>query len=177
VVIQCCPENSALHTLLATQSPSTRKRLTYARRVRDLLDRHPDSFVRVKAVSEPALCQYRLYVCADVMCLPKDMPGELARVLQSQVDKAQPPLTHESPEEVVRSILPMCMQRSEEWWTYELCFAKEVKQFHVDASVSIDSSGRRVEQREVFLAHLSPCPCIVLVCSPTLNSHSHSRRT
>jgi len=155
VVIQCCPENSALHTFLVTQSPSTRKKVSYARRVRDLLDRHPDSFVRVKSVSEPALCQYRLHVCADVMCLPKDMKGELAQVLQSQVEKAQPPLTHESPEELVRSILPLCMQRSEEWWTYELCFAKEVKQFHVDTSVTIDSSGRRVEKREV---HSAPLP-------------------
>ena len=122
-------------------------------------------------MSEPALCQYRLYVCADVMCLPKDMPGELARVLESQVDKAQPPLTHESPEEIVRSILPMCMQRSEEWWTYELCFAKEVKQFHVDVSVSIDSSGRRVEKREVSFA-LSLPMLIALFCSLSALSDS-----
>lgn len=39
----------------------------------------------------------------------------------------------------------LCFYRAEEWWTYELCFKKSVRQFHKDAAVADASDGALIQ--------------------------------
>jgi hypothetical protein len=43
--------------------------------------------------------------------------------------------------EVMKDLSVLCLGRQEEWWTYELCFGKGIRQFHVHVDVAKDDKG------------------------------------
>ncbi len=41
------------------------------------------------------------------------------------------------PSELLSVLDSLCMYRIEDWWTYELCYKKHVRQFHKDEKVCL----------------------------------------
>lgn len=43
-----------------------------------------------------------------------------------------------SPEEILDALGSWCAYRSEDWWTYELCYKKSARQFHLEGGKAVD---------------------------------------
>lgn len=46
--------------------------------------------------------------------------------------------TQKSPSELLAPLDTLCLYRIEDWWTYELCYAKSVRQFHKEGDKARD---------------------------------------
>ena len=80
--------------------------------------------MHLQSVAESEVCSYLVTVCTNVLCRPdeaEDSPTSLSAL--------------------VEPILDRCLTRPEDWWTYEICFDKGVKQFHVGFSTTINDKG------------------------------------
>ena len=136
VTIKCCPEklagNNKKKQLNHHQGSQSNSKIN-SNNLRPITS--TDSYPQIQSIHEPALCEYRLTVCYDLLCSASN---------EDEIESQPSTLV-----EIVQQIAPMCMSRVEDWWTYELCFSKEVRQFHVETSVSVDKQGRGVEKRQI----------------------------
>ena len=167
VTIQCCPEMIAVNNKkvqLGAQGNKIFNNMN-AKNVKDLRPlTSSDSLPHIKAIHEPALCEYRLTICYEMLCTASNV-NEVGLL----------PLTLV---QVIKEIAPMCMTRVEDWWTYELCFSKEVRQFHVETTMTVDKQGRGVEKRQIHqLYSLGHKPFSTLTTSTPTPTPTQSKTT
>ena len=75
-------------------------------------DPNQKSLVSFQSIDEPKVCSYTLSLCSPLVChrFPAKVPR--AHALLAPLEN-------------------VCTQRHEGWWSYEFCFKKHVRQFHV----------------------------------------------
>ena len=44
---------------------------------------------------------------------------------------------HKHPSDLLSALDSLCLYRIEDWWTYELCYKKHVRQFHKVSALSL----------------------------------------
>lgn len=101
----------------------------------------------IAEIAEPSVCSYNMTLCLSALCQPRreetlGLSGAtLSGVLRALMSRTQ------------------CLSLVEGWWTYELCFAKNVRQFHPTSKLSSIESGedtRIVEVCGLQYAHRLP---------------------
>ena len=90
---------------------------------------------KISSITEPETCSYKMTVCSDLLCDPAP-------------DK-KPSLV-----ELMKELNSVCVHRQEDWWTYELCLSKGVRQYHAEAEK--DDKGRTK-------AVVKVCTCVLYV--------------
>jgi len=83
--------------------------------------------LHVVSIEEPSVCQYELLVHVPELCA---LPEFSAAVAAPRTDQRP----RRSFREVVASYDSSCFQRSEGWWTYELCPLSQIRQYHEEQS-------------------------------------------
>ena len=101
----------------------------------------------VKASAEPRVCSYQLVVCSHLLCPDKPPPDNDDILLGGSGDGdvnrpgGRPPSGNMSLAQVMTTVQNLCLFKAEEWWTYELCFNKGIRQFHVNIQMITDENG------------------------------------
>jgi hypothetical protein len=72
-----------------------------------------------KAMSEPSICAYQLVVCSPLLCTERE--PDLGLVESTGKGNNQ------TLSEVMRLLYYQCMTKTEEWWSYELCFSSSIR--------------------------------------------------
>ena len=105
----------------------------------------------LKAIAETSICAYQLVVCTPLMCPdspPKSTPGNTKGGTNSS---PQPP--HEQGNltlsQVMQAINGACVVKMEDWWTYEICFGKGARQFHMNVEVLQDEKTGEMRHLKV----------------------------
>lgn len=83
----------------------------------------------IQTIDEPELCTYNIDVCTLLVC-PSSVLGSAG-----SAPTASGPLVEPGTESLQKLVKPMetgCAQRHEGWWSYEFCFGKHVRQFHLE---------------------------------------------
>jgi hypothetical protein len=87
-------------------------------------------------LEEPNTCAYKAVVCTPLLCKPNKSVAA--------VNTGNSVLTN-----VMASLNNSCLMRQEDWWTYELCFTKGVRQLRINVEQSVLPDGS-VEQKKVW---------------------------
>jgi hypothetical protein len=92
--------------------------------------------ISIENVEEPDTCHYRMNICVPSLCTTHEIEKATKHrnslsALFSELDR-------------------LCLQKSEDWWTYELCFGKHLRQFHAETQVSVTARGKRHENSVVI---------------------------
>lgn len=100
----------------------------------------------IASITEPDLCTYEVTVCSPLMC---KRPSE---VLSS--DSASSVAFKDTSASQLASVMKFlnstCLNRQEDWWTYELCFNSGLRQVHYDIQqVVVD---KKVTQKQLLLS-------------------------
>ncbi len=133
VHIQCC-EGTAITNYIPTE-------MYYAEKKRTTGPAMPKATFNV--IEEPKTCAYKATVCTPLLC-KRHKPDALA----AADDGAGSPsgvLT-----ELMRTLNSSCLMRQEEWWTYELCFSKGIRQLRLNLEQSVLPDGS-IEQKQVVV--------------------------
>lgn len=102
----------------------------------------------ILSVSEPSVCAYKMTVCVPAMCFPNpptSLPAAAAAAAgphsqagSSAGSASLAPLNiladpHSQLDlvTIMRALNATCLHRQVDWWTYELCYAKGIRQFHL----------------------------------------------
>lgn len=125
------------------------------------------SVIFIDHVEETQTCQYDVTVCVPKLCrTPSDTPSmaspsvssaaadtaslstDAAGVQDITSSSTDVPATREPVEEedktlvtVVKSLGKNCLYRQEEWWMYEICFNKGIRQMHARSESVQQSNG------------------------------------
>ncbi len=95
----------------------------------------------LSSIVEPELCTYEATVCSPLLC------PENRLLTSSKVSSNNP--TQLTLVEAMDVLNATCLSKLEEWWTYELCFGKGIRQIRFDVSQSVNSEGS-VTQKQVI---------------------------
>ena len=111
VHLMCCEKDSI--EKLNAQSPKDR-----------------NAIARIKSIVEPETCVYEMFICVQMLCSPDKSNKQLQPPnSKSRNDKMQQedklPLS-----KFLHSFQTLCLSKGEAWWTYEVCFGKNVRQVH-----------------------------------------------
>ena len=93
---------------------------------------------QLASIHERSLCSYVVTICTPLLCGPNGGPHAANVSVATLL-------------EPLRSV---CLQRHEGWWSYEFCYARHVRQFHVGTTT--DKKGKaqsRVEAEFVLGKH------------------------
>jgi hypothetical protein len=103
----------------------------------------------ILSVSEPAVCNYHMTVCVPKMCFVEtgdlghtqfegfESPtthGRLGLISGNPIDSEAAQLLRSENLNLVtimKALNTTCLHKQVDWWTYELCFAKGIRQFHL----------------------------------------------
>ena len=102
----------------------------------------------LKASAEPRVCSYQLVVCSHLLC-PDKPPPDHEDILGGGGDggdvnrpgERSPSGGNMTLAQVMTNVQNLCLFKAEEWWTYELCFNKGIRQFHVNVQMITDENG------------------------------------
>ena len=73
----------------------------------------------ISDIYEPNTCSYQINVCSELLCHELVSPAKGS--------------SKDSLSSVLDNLHGKCVTRQEDWWTYELCFGKGVRQYHAQA--------------------------------------------
>ena len=74
--------------------------------------------LEIDSIVETEICSYEMKICSEFLC-PEGNHVEEAVVVPEK-----------SLTSFFRLINETCIYRQEDWWTYELCFNKGLRQYH-----------------------------------------------
>lgn len=94
-------------------------------------------------IDEPKLCKYKATVCSPLMC---KRPEELT-TLTSTVPLKDSSVPQLAP--VMKFINTTCLNKQEDWWTYELCFNSGVRQVRYEIEQSMTADGKLTQTQSV----------------------------
>jgi len=87
-------------------------------------------------ITEPELCAYQATVCSPLLCLKP-------KTSVNQDTKSR----HPRFSDVMKQINTTCLAKQEEWWTYELCFNKGVRQVRFNLEQAVTAEGNVVQKQ------------------------------
>ncbi len=130
VHMQCC-EGTTIPNFITADAYFADQSLA-----RSSAPRPPMPKATLNAIKEPKTCAYRATVCTPLLCKREVVP----------------PVADASPGQALTSVMKAlnstCLMKQEEWWTYELCFAKGIRQLRINNEHSVLPDGT-VEQKKV----------------------------
>lgn len=108
-------------------------------------------------IQEPTLCGYTATICSPVLCsktqrqeqarLRKIMDGEVSNTAgqdgSTVTSGGKKPLKVFS--DVIAQLMNLCILKAEEWWTYEFCFTKGVRQIRFNVEQKTSPEGTIVQ--------------------------------
>lgn len=95
------------------------------------------NIVRIKTVKESNICEYEVHICVPMMCVTNATTSEE----ETRKDFDKKLLL------AMSSLKSTCLVHSEGWWTFELCFDRSIRQFHLHQEVT--QNGANIEQKQV----------------------------
>lgn len=97
-------------------------------------------------IEEPSVCHYKAISCTPLLCEPKEEPNSLSLESSSSVAG-----TGELFVDIMKAVNNTCMVRQEDWWTYEVCLNKGIRQMHfnVESTPGVSNDGT-VTQKHVL---------------------------
>lgn len=126
----------------------------------------------IEGIVEKNICSYQMKVCVDFLC-PTEEELEPYRTSvkpplkskqsatstdESANENVKEGIANEQPErgsqEMTLSLFlghinNTCLFRQEEWWTYELCFNKGIRQYHAHATAIQQADGKIIQTNEI----------------------------
>ncbi|KAJ1459226.1 hypothetical protein M885DRAFT_613746 [Pelagophyceae sp. CCMP2097] len=92
-----------------------------SKRERKLVSAGAGARAFLTAVEETALCDYAVTVCAPHLCTSHEADVTAVALL--------------------RSLEGVCLQRHAGWWSFELCYQKHARQFHVETVEGVEGAA------------------------------------
>jgi hypothetical protein len=113
----------------------------------------PSDDLYISTMTEPTVCSYNMTICFSQMCAPPPGAGE-AR--QASENLALGP--------IVQALVSknVCMQLQASWWTYEICFARGIEQFHPTTKLTNVQGG--AESKVVEVGGYDSCLSYTMHC-------------
>eukprot|EP01034_Spumella_vulgaris_P023711 gene23711-29959_t len=128
VHLQCC-EGEHIQNYIPTD-------VYYAQSKRNTGPPMPKATMNI--LEEPNTCAYKAVVCTPLLCKPNKPIFPTTAIGGSALTN------------VMLSLNNSCLMRQEDWWTYELCFTKGVRQLRINVEQSVLADGT-VEQKKVVV--------------------------
>jgi hypothetical protein len=118
-------------------------------------------------IIEPDMCSYEAIVCSPLLCAPTTTTAAPAATdstvvsspnkgesSSSKTNKVAKTTSSSSSGEItlleaMRVINATCLLKQEEWWTYELCFGKGVRQIRFEIAQSVNSEGALTQKQVI----------------------------
>lgn len=124
----------------------------------------------LQSIREPSICNYVATVCSPLLCQKpkKNAHSKSSARKGSKGGRSKDTLTNtvsatNNKQEVyvkaMQSLLNMCLIRQEEWWTYELCFGKSMRQIRFNIEQATTTDGMIVQKQVAvnqYLLGLAP---------------------
>ena len=123
VHFRCCDETRSASGA-ESASAGARRRRRRLRQVPPTPERRAglsSSEVFLSSVDETAMCQYNVSICSRALC----------------VDAAFKP-SNVTVTSLLEPLAGVCMHRHEGWWSFEFCYKKGARQFHLEATDGAD---------------------------------------
>jgi hypothetical protein len=82
------------------------------------------------SIREPDVCSYEAVICTPLACGsggPRDQPTDPRNVSASAL---------------LEPLSGLCFTRHEGWWSYELCYKRQIRQFHLVTNASASAATR-----------------------------------
>mmetsp|Transcript_29614 Transcript_29614/g.40696 ORF Transcript_29614/g.40696 Transcript_29614/m.40696 type:complete len:583 (-) Transcript_29614:57-1805(-) len=102
----------------------------------------------LNSIVETELCSYKATVCTPLLCTDSLLPESEKQVSEVHSDESLYL-------EVMKTVSSTCVVRTEDWWTYEICFGKYVRQarYNTEQAVMPDGQviGKQVLSSEYIL--------------------------
>lgn len=98
----------------------------------------------LNAIMEPEVCAYQAVVCTPYLC-PRGRKDELVPSAQAQAQGTAALL--KTYVDFMRHIETVCLVKQEEWWTYEVCFNKGVRQIRFNIEQTVSAEGAIVQKQ------------------------------
>ncbi len=125
--IQCC-EGSGIQNFIPVD-------VYYAEKKAAAGTGPPIPKATLNTISEPRTCAYKATVCTPLLC---------KRAVKEKSDQVL--------SDILRSLNNTCLMRQEDWWTYELCFAKGIRQLRINSEQSVLPDGAIEVKKVEFIA-------------------------
>lgn len=139
VHIQCCDGTNYPHYVNSASYHSSQ----------DHKPHHQIPKATLNSVIEPQLCSYQAVVCTPLLC-PRDPPKRASAkrggLKDAEVDVSRG-AHFKSYVDFIRQVEPLCLVKAEDWWTYELCFNKGVRQIRFNLEQSVSPEGTIVQKQ------------------------------
>jgi hypothetical protein len=153
-------------------------------------------------IMEPSVCAYQATVCSPLLCQRLDYEDEeipssdASSASSSSSSSAAAPTTTTTATtatgrkltkrvysktkpvkftEIMKTINSTCLARQEEWWTYELCFNKGVRQVRFNLEQSVTAEGTVIQKQVLANQYVLGTPPFDLYLNEPglLNSTAH----
>jgi hypothetical protein len=94
--------------------------------------------VRMDHASEIDTCFYRVSICVPALCISP----------VGETSEADAPIRHSANSllDFMESLKRRCLLAQGDWWRYELCFGKGIRQFHMDVDTVMDKEGKLIHR-------------------------------
>lgn len=103
-------------------------------------------FASLNAITEPGLCAYEATVCTPLLCSPKDA-AEVSTTTGTSSKKNDIKNSKTPYKDVMKIINGTCLMKQEDWWTYEVCFSRGVRQMHFNIDQSFAKDGSIIQTK------------------------------
>ena len=99
------------------------------------------TYATLNSIPEPDLCAYEAIVCTPLLCSPKPYVEGGSK---KQIDIKNSPTPFK---DVMKLINNTCLMKQEDWWTYEVCFNKGVRQMHFNIDQNFAKDGSIIQTK------------------------------
>jgi Glucosidase II beta subunit-like protein len=106
------------------------------------------------------LCSYNVTICTPLLCMPDDtgatVPGSDSKQQNLSMKSELVPKENESIREILDRVLTLLCLQSDigGWWTYEICYKNNIRQFHESIGAKRNSAGVKIVSKVVESEHI-----------------------
>lgn len=99
------------------------------------------------SIQEPSTCSYLATICSPVLC-SRSQRRESSDVQESISNKDSLSSSPQNPHyvTVMQEVMNICLMKQEEWWTYEYCVGKGVRQIRFNIETMTTADGGVVQK-------------------------------
>lgn len=148
--IQCCdgmsvPNYTPSDIYFAHESNSERSRHVSGKKVESASTIAKAVFY---SIQEPSTCSYTAIICSPLLCNRRARGQQKKEAIAAHTDTLESSRSSESSHfvTVLQEILNLCLLKQEEWWTYEYCVSKGVRQIRFNIETTTSSDGGVIQR-------------------------------
>lgn len=106
---------------------------------------------RIHYIRETSVCQYEIIICMESMCLQRPETKDVnSNGGTNQSELSIPPIPSSYDLALFMGhVNNTCLFRQEDWWTYELCFNKGIRQYHSQLTAIQQPDGKIIQASEI----------------------------